>query len=684
MRFLPAALLIPCAAIAAEGMWPLDNLPASRLKAEYSFTPGKDWVDHVMRASARIAGGCSASFVSRDGLVMTNHHCAAQCLAQLSSAKKNFIADGFLARSRGEEVRCPEIEINRLERISDVTGQVKGAVAGLEGEAFKLAKNAVEAKLSSACVGAERETARCDVVDLYHGGLYHLYRYRRFQDVRLAWAPELAIAFFGGDPDNFNFPRYDLDIALLRVYENGKPARLKDFFPFSKAGAEAGEMVFVSGHPGSTQRQLTMSELETFRDVRLIGTLLRLAEERGILEQYGKLGPEAARIAENDLFGIENGYKALLGELKALLDPALLKHKQKEESELRAFVASRPALRAGVSGAWDAIEKAQQVYREIDAQYSTIEQARAFAGRHFGYARTLVRGAEERAKPNSDRLPEFNDSRLPEVEQRLFSTAPIYPEYETMRLTWSLTKMRERLGADDPFVRLVLGRKSPEQLAKEWVAGTKLGDPAVRRALWTGGKEAIAKSDDPFIRFALAVDPAARAVRKRYEREVESVVQKNTELIAQARFARDGTGAYPDATFTLRLSYGEVAGWSEGSRKIAPFTDFAGAFARETGVDPFALPASWHAAKGRLDLAQRFNFVTTNDVIGGNSGSPMINRAGEIVGLIFDGNIHSLGGDYAYDGKDNRAVSVHSSALLETLGNIYSASRIVDEIKASR
>jgi len=680
VRFLPAALLIPCAVIAAEGMWPLDNLPASRLKAEYSFTPGKDWLDHVMRASVRIAGGCSASFVSRDGLVMTNHHCAAACLSQLSSAKKNFIADGFLARNREEEVRCPEIEINRLERISDVTGQVKGAVAGLDGEAFKLAKNAVEAKLSSACVGAERETARCDVVDLYHGGLYHLYRYRRFQDVRLAWAPELAIAFFGGDPDNFNFPRYDLDIALLRVYENGKPARLKDFFPFSKAGAEAGEMVFVSGHPGSTQRQLTMSELETFRDVRLIGSLLRLAEERGILEQYGKLGPEAARIAENDLFGIENGYKALVGELKALLDPALVKHKQKEENELRAFVASQPALRSRVGGAWDAIEKAQQVYREIEAQYSAIEQARAFAGRHFGYARTLARGAEERAKPNADRLPEFNDSRLPELEQRLFSTAPIYPEYERMRLGWSLTKMRELLGADDPFVRLVLGRKSPEQLAAEWVAGTRLGDPAMRRALWNGDREAIAKSDDPFIKLALAVDPAARAIRKHYEREVESVVQKNTESIAQARFAQQGTSAYPDATFTLRLSYGEVVGWNERGKEIPPFTDFAGAFARDTGVDPFALPASWRAAKGKLNLAQRFNFVTNNDIIGGNSGSPMINRNGEIVGLIFDGNIHSLGGAFWFDGRKNRAVAVHSGAILESLNKVYGADDLVREI----
>ena len=679
VRFLPAVLMIPLAAIADEGMWPLDNLPVSRLQAQYRFTPGRDWVDHVTRSSARIAGGCSASFVSKDGLVMTNHHCAARCVNQLSSARKNFSADGFLARGRAEEIRCPEIELNRLERITDVTDRVKGAIAGLDGEAFKLAKNAIEAELSSACVGTERQTARCDVVDLYHGGRYHLYRYHRFQDVRLVFVPEQAIAFFGGDPDNFNFPRYDLDIALLRAYESGGPAQPKDFFRFSKAGAEAGELVFVSGHPGSTQRQLTVSELDTVRDI-LIGGLLRLAEERGILEQYGKLGPEAARISENDLFGVENSYKGGLGRLKALLDPALMEQKRKEESDLRGFVASRPALRAKAGGAWDAIEKAQQVYRDIETHYSEIEGAQAFAGRYFTYARALVRGAEERAKPNADRLPEFTDSRLPEMEQRLFSTAPIYPEYENVRLGWSLTKMRELLGADDPFVRQVLGRKSPDQVGAALIAGTRLGDPAVRKALWAGGKEAIAKSDDPFIGLALAVDPAARAIRKRYERDVESVVQKNTELIAQARFARQGTGAYPDATFTLRLSYGEVAGWNEGGRTVAPFTDFAGAFARDTGVVPFALPASWHAAKGKLNPAQRFNFSTSNDIIGGNSGSPVFNRSGEIVGLIFDGNIHSLGGAFWFDGRTNRAVAVHSGAILEALEKVYGASDLAREI----
>jgi hypothetical protein len=333
-----------------------------------------------------------------------------------------------------------------------------------------------------------------------------------------------------------------------------------------------------------------------------------------------------------------------------------------------------------VSGAWDAIEKAQQAYRDIDAQYSAIEGARAFAGHYFRYARALVRGAEERAKPDADRLPEFADSHLPELEQRLFSTAPIYPDYEGVRLGWSLTKMRELLGADDPFVHQVLGRKSPDQVGAELIAGTRLGDPAVRKALWAGGKEAIAKSDDPFIKLALAVDPAARAIRKRYEREVESVVQKNTELIAQARFAQQGTSAYPDATFTLRLSYGQVTGWNEGGRKIPPFTDFAGAFARDTGVDPFALPASWLAAKGKLHLAQRFNFVTDNDIIGGNSGSPMINRNGEIVGLIFDGNIHSLGGAFWFDGRTNRAVAVHSGAILEALNKVYGAFDLAREI----
>lgn len=680
-RLLLALALLPGLAIASEGMWTLDNLPVKKMQAEYGFTPDNAWVEKAMHSSLRIAGGCSASFVSANGLVMTNHHCAATCLAQRSTASRDLIKDGFLATKPEEELNCPEIELNRLENITDVTEQVKQATAGLEGKAFRQAQTAVKARLESACVGDARKTARCDVVDLYHGGRYHLYKYHRFQDTRLVWAPEKAMAFFGGDPDNFNFPRYDLDITLLRAYEDGKPVQVADYYPFSKQGAAEGEMVFVTGHPGSTSRQLTVAQLRTVRDVTLIEGMVRIAELRGVLEQYGKTGAEAARVADHDLFGIENTYKAYRGRLDTLLDPAFAKQKQEEETALRKFVAGKPDLKSKVDGAWDAIDGAQQVFRLIKTPYQVLERSQGFATDYFRFARTLVRGAEERSKPNAERLPEFGESKLPEVEQKLFSDAPVYPEFEKVKLAWSLTKMREWLGADDVLAKQILGSKSADQLATEWIGASKLNDPAVRKALWNGGKDAIAKSDDPFIKLALAVDEPARAVRKRYEAEVESVEQKNSELIAQARFAQSGAGAYPDATFTLRLSYGEVKGWKEGEHNVPAFTNFGGAFARETGVAPFALPATWHQAKDQLGMNDPFDMATTNDIIGGNSGSPMINRKGEVVGLVFDGNIRSLGGAYWYEPATNRAIAVHSNAILESLDKIYHAPALAKELR---
>ena len=680
IHWLLTALLIPGLSSAAEGMWTLDNLPTKKIQAEYGFTPNAEWTNQAMLSSVRLAGGCSASFISKDGLVMTNHHCAQQCLSQLSTATKNIVKDGFLAKTRDEELRCPEIEMNRLEQIKDVTDEVKRATAGLEGEKFKLAQNAINAKLTSACVGNDKETTRCDVVDLYRGGRYHLYKYHRFQDARVVWAPEFAAAFFGGDPDNFNFPRYNLDITLLRAYENGKPAVVKNYFPFNKNGAQEGEAVFVTGHPGSTQRQLTMAQLAALRDIGLIPRLQQAAELRGVLTQYSKTSAEAARTAESLLFGIENSYKAQNGQLATLLDPALIRKMQADETALRKFVASKPALKASTGGAWDAIESAEVAYRNMQKSYQMIEGSQAFNSTHYRIARTLVRGSEERGKPNGERLPEFADSKLPELEQRLFSKAPVYPDFEKVKLSFSLTKMRELLGADSQFVKQVLGKQAPDQLAATMIDNSKLADPALRKTLWTGGKDAVAKSDDPFIKLALALDADSRAMRKRYEKEVESVVQKNSELISQARFAMQGTGAYPDATFTLRLSYGEIKGWNEADSKVAPFTNFAGAFARDTGADPFALPASWHARKDKLDLKMPYNFVTTNDIIGGNSGSPVINKKGEIVGLIFDGNIHSLGGAFWFDPRYNRSVAVHSGAIIETLDKIYGASELTREI----
>ena len=680
--FLAFLFLASAASHAAEGMWTLDNLPLGRMRAAYGFNPDPAWVDKVMRASVRLAGGCSGSFVSRDGLVMTNHHCVVECIQDASSAGRDLVHDGFLAGRRENELRCPDVELNRLEQITDVTEQVKAATQGLEGQAFKQAQNAVRAKLTSACVGSAKATVRCDLVNLYQGGQYELYRYHRYSDARLVWAPEDAIANFGGDPDNFNFPRYALDAALLRAYENGQPVATPDHLRFSRAGAATAELTLVTGHPGTTRRLLTVAQLETERDLRLFRGLLTLAELRGVLTQYGSQGIEATRVAQGLLDGIENGYKVIKGEFEALQDPELMRRKRAEEAALKAFVAADPALRASTGPAWAAIEQAQQRYRSLEKEFGAIEGNRGFMSEHFGFARTLVRGAEERAKPNAERLPGFVDARLPEVEQGLFSPAPIYPEFEKLKFGWALTKVRERLGPDHAFVQQLLGRESPAQVAERLIKTTTLGDVAVRRALWEGGRQAVAQSTDPFIQLALAIDPAGRALRKQMEAEVDSVVLKNTELIAQARFAQLGTGLYPDATFSLRLSYGEVKGWLEQGRAVAPFTNVGGAFRRHTGAAPFALPPAWLAAKDQLDPAQPMNFVTDNDIVGGNSGSPVINRRAEIVGLVFDGNIESIGGAYGFDERNNRMVAVHSSFMLEALRKVYGANTLVEELTA--
>ncbi len=672
--------LVSSGVAADEGMWTFDNLPREPLAAKYNFTPDAKWTDHVMRAAVSL-GGCSASFVSKDGLVLTNHHCISGCLQQLSNARKNYLTDGFLARKHDEEMQCPTTEVSRLEQITDVTKAVNAATAGLSGEAYKNAQNTINAKLAEACVGGSRTTIRCSVVTLYQGGQYHLYRYQRYADVRLVWAPEAAAPNFGGDPDNFNFPRFALDAAMLRAYENGKPAPVKNFFPFSASGAKPGELVFTTGNPGRTSRLLTVAQLETLRDVRLIATLRRGYELRGLLTQYRKLGTEPARVAFNDLFGLENGLKVSTGQLAALQSPELMARKRADEAALQKFAASEPTLKSEVAGAWDAIVRAQDLWREIDTEHDMIETGRAFNTRYFALARALVRGADERAKPSGDRLPEFASTRMPQVERQINSPAPIYPEFEKVKLEFSLTKMRELLGTDHPFVVSVLGKESPEQVAKRLVDGTTLGDPALRKTLWQGDAAAVAKSDDTFLKLVRAIDAEARAIRKRLENEVTAVEQKNAELIAKARFAHSGAKAYPDATGTLRLSYGAVEGWIERGKAVAPFTDFAAAFSRHTGAPPYALPTSWLTSRERLNLAQDLNFVTTNDIIGGNSGSPMINRSAEIVGLAFDGNTHAHSGAFWYDANRKRTIGVTSGGILEALKNIYGATELLAELR---
>jgi hypothetical protein len=672
---------------ADEGMWTFNNFPADKVKQKYGFSVDQKWLDHVRLSSARLAQGCSASFVSADGLVMTNHHCAHGCIEQLSTADKDLVKNGYTARTVADELKCPEMEVNQLVAITDVTERVRKATAGLQDNKDVQKYNEVEkaelSRIEKECAtgGEASEQIRCDVVSLYRGGVYNLYKYQRYQDVRLVFAPELAIAFFGGDPDNFNFPRYDLDVSFLRVYRNDKPARMDHYLKWSAGGAREGELTFVSGHPGGTSRLLTVAQLENLRDVTTPERLLRLAEIRGLLTEYQRRGPEQKRTAGHLLFGVENSLKAIRGRHKALVDQRFFGTLAAEERKLKDAVAKNPEWQKSYGGAWDGIARAVDTFEGFRKAYNQLELGTGFSSDLFSHARTLVRGAEERPKPIEKRFREFRDSAIPAVTQRLFSQAPIHDELEIATLTFALTKLREELGTDDPAVKKILGKESPEELASRLVKGTKLKDVAVRKALWDGGKKAVDASTDPMIKFARLVDPEARVVRKRYEDQVEAPLKKNGELLARARFAIYGTSAYPDATFTLRLSYGQVKGWQEPGKTIRPFTTMAGTFDRATGRPPYELPPSWLAARSKIRGATSFDFVTTNDIIGGNSGSPVVDKDGAVVGLIFDGNIHSLGGDYGFDETKNRAVAVHSDAILEALGKIYGADRLVTELR---
>ncbi len=681
LRVLPAAfaLLVAASAPADEGMWTLDNPPTKLLRERYGFTPTQEWLDHVRLSSVRFNDGGSGSFVSKTGLVMTNHHVGLGCIQKISTAEKDYVATGYVARSAAEEVPCPDLELNVLVSMEDVSTRVLSAVKpGASDKDAREQRKAATARIEKTCT--DETKLRCDVVMLYDGSEFQLYRYRKYTDVRLVFAPEQTIAFYGGDPDNFTFPRYDLDVAIFRAWENGKPVAPAHYLKWSENGPKENELLFVFGHPGSTGRLQTLSELEYSRDVTYPGYLSVLGRRRAILQDYSKRSPEAARRAKAMIFGVENSLKALGGFQAGLLDANVMKKKAADEAAFKAAIAKDPELVKSVGDPWTSVAGA---LRKAAPRANEALLVGFGGSRLLGIAGQIVQLVAEKEKPNETRLEEYRESGLASLEFALYSKAPIYRDLQEVTLEGQWTIAAERLGAAHPFVVTVLAGKTPAEAAKALVDGTKLDDPEVRKALVAGGRKAVEASTDPMIVLARKIDPLQREVRKFEEDEVDAVVTRAAGKLGPARFKAYGKSVPPDATFTLRLSYGTAKGFPAEGTVVPWKTTLYGLYGRSADFDdrePFKLPARWVEKKGALDLATPINFVLTADIIGGNSGSPVVNAKGELVGLIFDGNIESLVWRYVYTDEKGRAVAVHSKALTEAIAKVFDAPAIANEL----
>jgi nicotinamide mononucleotide adenylyltransferase len=692
LRFLGTLLLLTATSFADEGMWLFNNPPLKQLKEQYQFEPTPQWLEHRQKSSVRFNSGGSGSFVSASGLVITNHHIGLDTLQKISSEEHNYVRDGFHAKSQSDEVKAADLELNVLVGIEDVTQQVNAAVKpGMSSDAATTARGNAIAQIEKQ--SKEKTGLRSDVVTLYRGGVYNLYRYKRYDDVRLVFAPEQQIAFYGGDPDNFEYPRFDLDICIFRAYENGQPVKPEHFLKWNSRGPSDGELTFVSGSPGRTDRQLTVAELTDTRD-QLVPNLLGMFNRREVmLMAWSARFLENARRAREDLFGDQNNRKRYDGYIAALLDPEIWSAIQAREKKLRDAIGRDPKLRSTLSD-YDRIKKAETELVKIGPKYDYLEQERrsainayrsprALYGNLFKYARLITRAVDERAKPNGERLPMFRDSNRESLELDLFSSEPVHEDYEILCLTDSLTDFAEKFGADDPLVKQVFAGKSPRARAAELVNGTKLKDIAVRKELYAKDASALQAAHDPMLDLARMIDAPARAARKAHEVQ-EEIKQQAYAGIATARFAVEGTSNYPDATFTLRLSYGTVRGYEEDGKPVPAFTNFAGLYQRSAEHEnkaPFDLPRRWIDHKSQLSSETPFNFVSDADIIGGNSGSPVVNKANEFVGIIFDGNIQSLVLDCIFSDKQARAVSVDSAAITEAVRKVYDANALADELE---
>ncbi|MCZ4107989.1 S46 family peptidase [Brevundimonas diminuta] len=686
--FASAAVLAFAAASSAqaeEGMWTYDNFPIARANQTLGTSIDQAWLDRVRQSSVKF-GGCSAGVISAEGLVMTNNHCVATCVANLSTPQLQYAETGFTPKSREEELKCPGGSAEILTDITDVTARVQKASEGLDGQAYTQAREAEAGRIETEACGNDPKI-RCQVVSLYRGGQFKLYKFRKYSDVRLAWAPEDRAATFGGDLDNFSFPRFAIDAAFIRLYEDGKPAATPTHFTWNPNKPTEGEPVFVTGNPGSTQRLLTQAQLMTIRDVVLPLDQLIASELRGRLIRYSEEGEEQAFIAMDPIVGVENTYKRGRGRMAALIDPAFMDQLAGQETVFHRRVAENEALSAEVGDPWAALAEVQPIARELYAPMALLEGGTGMgttsvAGGSplFNWARAIVRGAQERAKPSDQRLPEFADSRLPGVQSSLFAERPTYPELEQIRLEWWLSKTREWLTVDSPYARTLLGKESPEALSARLIEGTRLADPAVRRALWEGGLPAVQASTDPLIQYVLAIDADARAVRTEWDDKVKAPTDRASAQLAAARFAVFGDAVYPDATGTLRLTYGRVEGTDVPGQRIPAFTTFAGLWDRATGAEPFNVAPKLLAAKDRIDPSAVMNMAVSSDTIGGSSGSPAVNAKGEIIGANFDSTVLTQRNAYGYDRNVNRSVIVTTQAVTTALRDVYDMDHLLSEL----
>jgi hypothetical protein len=664
-------------------MWLFNQPPRELLRARYEFEMTSAWLDHLQKSSVHV-GGASGSFVSEDGLLISNDHVGADSLQKLSTKEKNYLRDGFYARTPAEEIKCLDLELNVLQSIEDVTARVNAAVAReASPEAQSSARRKITAEIEKESL--DQTGLHSTVVTLWQGGAYHLYRYKRYTDVRLVFAPEQQAAFYGGDPDNFEFPRYDLDICFFRVYEAGQPVKLKDYLKFSPAGAGEGELVFVSGHPGATSRLLTMAELDYLRDQGQPFSLNTLKRREVLFTAWSARSLENARRAHQLLLGTQNSRKAIDGRLAGLLDPELMGAKARAEADFKARLAGKPEFSAALA-AYDNIAGATKILAAQAVRSALLEAGQGFSCESFRLARTLLRAGDERPKPNGERLREFSDSNRASQELALFSAKPIYPDLEILQLADSLTFLATQLGGEDPLVQKVLAGKSPHDRAVELINGTRVRDIAFRKALYEEGATAVLSAKDPMIELARLVDADARALRKITEAQSE-IKQQAYAAIAHARNALLGTDSYPDATGSLRLSFGVIKGYEEDAQAVPPFTTIGGLYTKAVTMQnqsPFNLVPAWSNHPSMREDNTPFNFVSTCDIIGGNSGSPVVNRNGEFVGIIFDGNLQSLPWDYAFSDRQGRAIAVDSAAILKALDGIYDAKALQLELVNGR